>query len=185
MGPDDLLKPAPEVRNIVALIVGGIPVAEIVKSVVVPPFAVLGKRMADRVERFFEKAGKMVQEAEVIPQPVSDKLIVEIVRGVSLEDDEDLHTMWAALLANAASPDSAGKVRPGFIAILREMAPDEAGLLNWIYDEAEKSIPAKDIIEPFPQSILVPAYASHTPRVSSHPPAGHCTSNALAVAQEP
>jgi hypothetical protein len=50
MGPDDLIHAAPEVRNIVALIVGGIPVAEIVKSVVVPHFAVLGKRMVSSSE---------------------------------------------------------------------------------------------------------------------------------------
>ena len=51
--------------------------------------AILGKRMADRVDRLFEKTGKMVQGAGITPQPVSDKLIVEIVRGASLEDDED------------------------------------------------------------------------------------------------
>ena len=45
--------------------------------------------------------------------------------------------MWAALLANAASPENAETVRPGFIAVLRQMAPDEAALLNWIYSRLD------------------------------------------------
>lgn len=51
MGPDELIKAVPEVRNIVALIVGGIPLAEIVKSVVVPPFAVLGTQEREDLVR--------------------------------------------------------------------------------------------------------------------------------------
>jgi len=45
--------------------------------------------------------------------------------------------MWAALLANAASPNDADKARPSFIAILKEMAPDEAALLNWIHARSQ------------------------------------------------
>jgi hypothetical protein len=33
-----------------------------------------------------------------------------------------------------ASPENAEKVKPGFIAILRQMAVDEATVLNWIYN---------------------------------------------------
>jgi hypothetical protein len=122
MNPDDLIHAAPEVRNIVALIVGGIPIAEIVKSIVLPSAAVLGKRMADRVERMFEKTGTMVQDAEFTPRPVADKLIVEIVRGASLEDDENIHTMWAALMANASSPECGDDVHPGFIGTLKQLS---------------------------------------------------------------
>lgn len=157
LNPTDLIHAAPEVRNIVAIIVGGIPVAEIVKSIVVPPFAFLGKRMADRVERLFEKTGKMVQDAGITPQPVSDKLIIEIVRGASLEDNEDLHTMWAALLANAASPDGADEVRPAFVATLRQLSRDEALLLNWIYESLDRRNEPFDA--PFEGKDLIPAYA--------------------------
>ena len=159
MNPDDLIHAAPEVRNIVAIIVGGVPVADIVKSILLPSAAVLGKRMADRVERMFEKTGKMVQDAGITPQSVSDKLIVEIVRGASLEDNENLHTMWAALLANAASPDGTGKVRPGFIAILRQMAPDEAAMLNWIFGQrtGQWTAPFND---PIPYMDLMNAYTN-------------------------
>jgi hypothetical protein len=137
MIPEDIIKAVPELSKIVGIIVGGVPVAEIVKAILVPPAQALGRRMADRVDRLFEKTAKMIEDAGVAPQPVEDKIVVEILRGASLEDNEDLHTMWAALLANAASAESAGKVRPGFIATLRQMAPDETTLLNWIYSNIE------------------------------------------------
>lgn len=79
------------------------------------------------------KAEIMAQDAGFIPQPVPPKILFPLLDGVSLEEDEDMHTMWVALLANASSPTFAEKVRPGYIALLREMSPDEAALLNWIY----------------------------------------------------
>jgi hypothetical protein len=160
MDVTELLKAAPQLQSIATTIVAGVPIAEIVKRIVLPSADALGKRMADRVERCFVKTAKMIEDTGVTPQPVEDKLVVEILRGASLESDESLHDMWASLLANAGSLENANNVRPGFVVILRQMAPDEAALLNWIYDEAERSIPAKDILEPFPQSILIPAYAS-------------------------
>jgi hypothetical protein len=102
LDPNEIIKAVPEFSKIVGIIIGGVPVAEMVKAVLVPPAQVLGKRMADRVDRLFEKTAKMIEDAGVAPQPVEDKLVVEILRGASLEDNDELHTMWAALLANAA-----------------------------------------------------------------------------------
>jgi hypothetical protein len=134
MDLNELLKAAPHLQSIATTIVAGVPLAEIVKRIVLPSADVLGKRMADRVERCFAKAAKMIEDAGVTPQPVEDKLVIEILRGASLEDDENLHDMWAALLGNAASPEKADRVRPSFVAILRQMASDEAALLNWMYE---------------------------------------------------
>ncbi len=60
-----------------------------------------------------------------------------------MEEDESLHDMWAALLANASSPK--GKyVRPGFIRLLQDMAPDEAALLQIILEASKKAQILKD-----------------------------------------
>src|ERR1035438_7669249 len=126
----------PELQKVVAIIVAGVPLADIVKRTVPSSTDVLGKRMADRVERCFVKTAKMIEDAGVAPQPVEDKLVIEILRGASLEENEDLHTMWAALLANSAT-ESSDAVRPSFAAILRQMAPDEAKVMNWIFDLSE------------------------------------------------
>jgi hypothetical protein len=130
MDPTELNVPG--LQKLLDAIVAGVPLADIVKRIVQPSTDVLGKRMADRVERCLVKTAKMIEDAGVTPQPAEDKLVIEILRGASLEEDDDLQTMWAALLANAALPENAGKVRPSFVAVLKQMAHDEAALLNWI-----------------------------------------------------
>lgn len=77
-----------------------------------------------------EKATKMLKDAGLKPQAVPPKILFPLLDGASFEDNENLHTMWAALLANAASPENAEMGRPGFIATLKHLAPDEAALLN-------------------------------------------------------
>src|SRR6266568_757412 len=77
----------------------------------------------------------MAQEAGFTPQAVPPKILFPLLEGASFEDNEDLHTMWAALLANAASPGGQDAVKPGLIAILKKMSHDEAALLNWVFDE--------------------------------------------------
>jgi hypothetical protein len=131
MDPTEPLN-VPVFKKLADTILAGVPVADILKIIAPPSTDLLGKRMADRVERCFAKTAKMIEDAGVAPQPVEDKLVIEILRGASLEEDEDLHTMWAALLANAALAENAWRVRPTSIAVLKQMAHDEAALLNWI-----------------------------------------------------
>jgi Abortive infection alpha len=140
MDPNELLRVTPEVGKIAAIIVGGFPAGEIVKSILVPPAAVLGKRMADRVDRLFGKTERMLRDAEIAPHPVVDKLWIDIVRGAAVEDNEDLHTMWAALLANAASAEYSEMVRPGFVALLKQLGADEATILNALYQDSNLAV---------------------------------------------
>lgn len=91
-------------------------------------------RRQKRLIKGLVEVKKMVDEADFDPQMVPDKLLLPIFEGMSLEDDEDLYTMWAALLANAANPANNEKVRPGFVAMLKQMSAEEAKLLGWMYD---------------------------------------------------
>jgi hypothetical protein len=134
MNPDEVITVAPAIAKGVAGIIAAVPIADIVKRIIGPPADVIGEKLKRRLERCFEKAIPMIQEAGITPQAVPPKLLLPILEGASLEEDEDLHTMWAALLANAASPEHTERVRPGFIGTLRQMAPDEAALLKWISD---------------------------------------------------
>jgi len=59
---------------------------------------------------------------------VPPKILFPLLEGASLEENEQLDDMWAALLANAASSVHAERVRPGFIATLKQMSPDEEAL---------------------------------------------------------
>jgi hypothetical protein len=56
--------------------------------------------------KMFQKTQRMLEEAGMSPQAVPPRLFLPILEAASIENDEDLHTRWAALLANAAtSPD--------------------------------------------------------------------------------
>jgi Abortive infection alpha len=140
MNPDDLIKAAPEIAKGAGALAAAIPFTSIVRRMLGPAADEVAEMWRDqvRVYRFgrqiklLEKAERMAQEAGFTPQPVPPKILFPLLEGASFEDNESLHTMWAALLANAASPDGADKVKPGFIAALRQMAPDEAALLNRI-----------------------------------------------------
>ena len=142
MDPNDLIKHAPELLKGGAALAGTLKFTDVVKAMLGPTTAEIAERFRDEVRRYrygrqlecLKKAEKMAKDAGFTPNAVPIKLLFPLLEGASLEENEDLHTMWAALLANAASPTKKGEVRPGFVAILRQMAPDEAKLLKWIND---------------------------------------------------
>jgi hypothetical protein len=84
-------------------------------------------RMLQRAEAYLEVAGLSASE---VPLPV----LVPLLEGGANEDDESMSDRWAALLANAAAAPDA--VPPGFPAILAELSPTEAALLDAIFEAA-------------------------------------------------
>jgi hypothetical protein len=85
--------------------------------------------------KMFQKTQRMLEEAGISPQAVPPRLFLPMVEAASIENDEDLHTRWAALLANAAtSPDS---VHPSYIEVLKQLTPTEARLLDALYKLAK------------------------------------------------
>src|SRR6266576_1569244 len=129
MNPDDILKAAPAIAKVAGPLAAAIPFTGIVKRVLGPAADELAEMWRDQVRLYryerqlkcVEKAERMAKDAGFTPQAVPPKILFPLLEGASFEEDETLHTMWAALLANAASPEKAGSVRPGFIAILRQM----------------------------------------------------------------
>jgi hypothetical protein len=85
--------------------------------------------------KMFQKTQQMLEEAGIAPQAVSPRLFLPMVESASIEDDEDLHTRWAALLANAAT--SQNSVHPSYIETLKQLTPVEARLLDAFYEVAE------------------------------------------------
>lgn len=137
MDGSEIIKTAPGLAKGVAAIIAAVPVADIVKRIIGPSADVIGQKLKERVERCFDKAAQMTQDAGISPHAVPPKLLLPILQGAAVEEDEDLHTMWAALLANAATPNGQRRVRAGFIALLRSLSRDEALLLIWIFDQAK------------------------------------------------
>jgi hypothetical protein len=90
--------------------------------------------------RLLQKAESMASKAGFTPQAVPLKLLFPLLEGASLEEDEDLHTMWAALLANASHPSLLNLVLPSFAEVLRVLTPDEAKVLDAAYRYARSQV---------------------------------------------
>jgi hypothetical protein len=138
----ELMNNAPTVAKAAASLVAAIPLTGIVKRMLGPAADELAEMWRDqiRIYRFerqtkcVSKASEMLKAANLATSEVPPKLLFPLLEGASMEGDENLHDMWAALLANAASPRKS-LVRPSFLPILKEMSPDEAGLLQLIYEK--------------------------------------------------
>ena len=153
MNPDEIIKAAPDLIKGGAAIAGALKLTDIIKTMLGPATAEIAERIHDeiRVYRFgrqlscLKKAEKMAIDAGFTPKAVPIKLLFPLLEGASMEEDENLHDMWAALLANAATHEST--VRPDYISVLGHMSPDEATLLDWMYDRNLSRLPLIDFDE--------------------------------------
>ena len=94
-------------------------------------------------------AQRMLKEAGIEPSSVPWKTLVPLLEGAALEQDDDLSTKWAALLANAANPDCSVAVHPGFGNVLSQLSPIGARFL----EEVAKTQEAHLKEAPLPRSV--------------------------------
>lgn len=86
-----------------------------------------------RLHRFQQKTEAIlsaggVQETRQVPP----KVAVALFEEASLEDDDDLHTLWAKLLATAMTEGEA-QVERKYVSILADLTRADAELLNEIF----------------------------------------------------
>ncbi|UJW82550.1 Abi-alpha family protein [Hydrogenophaga sp. SL48] len=91
-------------------------------------------RMMQRSQDFLKLVGLPVPT-----RPVPLKLLIPIMQGASLEEDDDLQDRWAALLVNAANANFGSEVRRAYVAILEQLNPLDARILDVLY-----SLPFED-----------------------------------------
>ncbi len=60
-------------------------------------------------------------------------------------DSESLRELYANLLASSMNVDTKWKVHPGFVDIIKQLTPDEARLLKYIFDSKTKQLPIINI----------------------------------------
>jgi hypothetical protein len=89
------------------------------------------KRLVQCLDDFREFAMKRGLKLK----PVAVKILFPLLEGATLEDDDDLHQRWVALLINAASTDYENEIPAYFPDILKQLTRDEARLLDSAYDE--------------------------------------------------
>ena len=111
-------------------------------------FAQRAGRVADVVTRASEMASAAGFEAQAVP----GRILWPVLEHASLEDEPELVTQWAALLANSASPTSANRILPAFIDILRQLTPQHARLIRRIA-ELEVETPHERITQSAARSV--------------------------------
>jgi hypothetical protein len=118
------------------------PVGELAKKLAGPAAEEVGLTLQDSVKiwrakrryRLFEKMNEFISNAGFEPKPVALKVLLPVLDYASVEEDEDLHTAWAALLANAADPRQGDSILPAFPHVLKELRPLDARFLSDLYN---------------------------------------------------
>lgn len=93
-----------------------------------------------RALKLLEKVERTANSSGFEPSSVRPKLLLSILDHSSVEDDEGMHDRWAALLSNAANPNSAIQVIPSFAEILSQLSPKEAILLDAIQRHVDANL---------------------------------------------
>jgi hypothetical protein len=137
------------------------------------PAKALGGLIADKVNKrrhanlikITVEAKRNLQAAGVSPKEVPLSIIHPALEAASLEENPDLQTAWANLLANAADPRHTGNVPPTFVAILKELTPGHAIMLTALFKDACKKAERKSVITDVLYDIfdIKQIYAPYTP----------------------
>lgn len=98
-------------------------------------------RLMARANQFLKEHG-LDSPTRCIPL----NLIVPLMQGGSLEENDDLQDRWAQLLVNAADADSGIEVRRAFVTILEDLTPLDALVLEKIYSYEVRSGPQVNVI---------------------------------------
>lgn len=85
-------------------------------------------RLMLRAEQLLQEAG-LTRPTRAIPL----KLAVPLLEAASLEDNDFLQDLWARLLVNAANGASHVNLQRAYIAVLEQITPLEAVILQKIY----------------------------------------------------
>jgi len=88
-----------------------------------------------RQTRLLQEVKRIVEECDGEIKTVATRLFFPILDNASIEDDDEMQTRWAALLANEAL--NSGSVHPSFIEILKQMSPADATMLDRLFDFCE------------------------------------------------
>jgi hypothetical protein len=110
--------------------------------------------------KLFKKVERMAADAGLELKPVAPRLLFPILESATIEDDEDMHTRWAALLTNASVAECSAQILPGFPEILKQLTPAEARFLDTAYDEIADDgygpkVPIKDATIASATSIMI------------------------------
>ncbi|RZB38391.1 MAG: hypothetical protein SRB2_00139 [Desulfobacteraceae bacterium Eth-SRB2] len=105
-----------------------------------PIFSEFGNYIAEKIRfvrfqnslKVLARAKDILQEKGLDTKSVDLKVLVPIIEGAALEEDDEMTEIWAKLLASASHDDN---VITPFPRILSELSPKEAKILSYLYDQ--------------------------------------------------
>jgi hypothetical protein len=131
-----------------ALAKSGIPAAmeaakKLLEKLVGPVSEEVGLLLQDKVRSYrlrnqlivLGKTQDMLNKAGIEPKSVPLRVLVPLLEGAALEDDDNLSTKWAALLANAATPEYSVNLIPSFSNILSQLSLHDVKILDVLLKE--------------------------------------------------
>jgi hypothetical protein len=119
------------------------PLQDLLGKLLGPAASEVGNSLGDSVKvwRFgrqihlLEQMKRMIEESGNDVNPVAPRLFFPALEAATIEDDDDMQSRWAALLANEAT--GTGTFHPSYIEMLKQWAPHDARLLDKLYDFCE------------------------------------------------
>jgi hypothetical protein len=123
----DAIKTIQEIGQFVAPFAAAPTVKELVLKMLGPTADHFGVCL----KKCFDRSDQMIEEAKATAIAPAAKLLLPLAQAAMVEESEVLQEMFAALLTNARIPTSP-EVRPAFISLASQLAPDEAVLLKEI-----------------------------------------------------
>jgi hypothetical protein len=137
---------SPEEEKMLALGLEAVmrPVDDAFKNITDPSTKTLGKvlngilcRQLRAFARVYNRASEMAGKVGLSLDPIPLKVIKPILDGASLEEDEEMQELWAALLANASIQQNSNLgLPPAFPKILQQLRSVDAQFLDVLYKAA-------------------------------------------------
>lgn len=149
------------------------PVMDLLKKIAGPAADEIGLTLQDSVHVYRAKRGyhlaqkfqRFCEKHRIDPRPVPLKLLLPVLDAASVEDDDQIHTMWTNLLCSAAIPSSTPKPYPAFAEALKQLSKEEARFLNALHDDLEfrterwhKLSDFSRVAQPFPYNNIGTGY---------------------------
>jgi hypothetical protein len=91
-------------------------------------------RRFGRQVKLMQRIQQMILESGLQPGRIPGELAIPLLSAANLEGDDSMQRRWAALLANAALPETGSAVQPVFIQILSHLSPFDARFLDACFE---------------------------------------------------
>ncbi len=113
--------------------------AKVLKQPIDDTSGIIGDRLRlfrwERQVSYVDKVNKILDDRNVnSTRPVAPKFALPILENASLEENDDLQTLWANLMANAMDPNFSDGLRIAYIEIIKNLTTLDAKLLKIFYD---------------------------------------------------